>query len=55
MKLLMPDNMSQERRAAMRAYGAELILVTKEQGMEGARDLAAGDGRAWRGKAARSV
>ncbi|VDR25519.1 Cysteine synthase B [Raoultella terrigena] len=50
MKLLMPDNMSQERRAAMRAYGAELILVTKEQGMEGARDLAAemaqrGEGR----------
>ena len=40
MKLLMPDNMSQERRAAMRAYGAELILVSKEQGMEGARDLA---------------
>jgi cysteine synthase len=32
MKLLMPDNMSQERRAAMLAYGAELILVTKEQG-----------------------
>jgi len=40
MKLLMPDNMSQERRAAMRAYGAELILVSKEQGMEGARQLA---------------
>jgi cysteine synthase B len=41
MKLLMPDNMSQERRAAMRAYGAELVLVSKEQGgMEGARDLA---------------
>lgn len=40
MKLLMPDNMSQERRAAMRAYGADLILVSKEQGMEGARDLA---------------
>lgn len=36
----MPDNMSGERRAAMRAYGAELILVSKEQGMEGARDLA---------------
>lgn len=35
MKLLMPDNMSQERRAAMRAYGAELILVTKEQGWRG--------------------
>ena len=43
MKLLMPDNMSQERRAAMRAYGAELILVTKEQGMEG-RATGAGDG-----------
>ncbi|WP_297201517.1 cysteine synthase CysM [uncultured Pluralibacter sp.] len=40
MKLLMPDNMSHERRAAMLAYGAELILVTQEQGMEGARDLA---------------
>lgn len=40
MKLLMPDNMSMERRAAMRAYGADLVLVTKEQGMEGARDLA---------------
>ncbi|EMH4162567.1 cysteine synthase CysM [Pluralibacter gergoviae] len=40
MKLLMPDNMSHERRAAMLAYGAELILVTQQQGMEGARDLA---------------
>lgn len=40
LKLLMPDNMSIERQAAMRAYGAELILVSKEQGMEGARDLA---------------
>ncbi|MCU6670446.1 cysteine synthase CysM [Enterobacteriaceae bacterium H4N4] len=41
MKLLMPSNMSQERRAAMLAYGAELILVTPEQGgMEGARDIA---------------
>ncbi|CNE08305.1 cysteine synthase CysM [Yersinia nurmii] len=40
MKLLMPENMSQERQAAMRAYGAELILVSREQGMEGARDLA---------------
>ncbi|RYE98464.1 MAG: pyridoxal-phosphate dependent enzyme, partial [Oxalobacteraceae bacterium] len=29
-----------ERKAAMTAYGAELILVTREQGMEGARDLA---------------
>lgn len=40
MRLLMPDNMSMERKAAMQAYGAELILVTKEQGMEGAREMA---------------
>jgi len=40
MLLIMPDNLSIERRAAMYAYGAELILVTREQGMEGARDLA---------------
>jgi cysteine synthase B len=39
--LLMPDNMSEERRASMKAYGADLILVSKEEGgMEGARDLA---------------
>lgn len=40
MILVMPDNMSAERRASMLAYGAELVLVTEEQGMEGARDLA---------------
>jgi len=41
MILLMPDSLSMERRASMKGYGAELILVTKEQGgMEGARDLA---------------
>lgn len=40
MILIMPDNSTAERKAAMKAYGAELILVTKEQGMEGARDLA---------------
>ncbi len=40
MVLIMPDNMSEERRAAMKAYGAELVLVTQEQSMEGARDLA---------------
>ncbi|MBN9430553.1 MAG: cysteine synthase CysM [Burkholderiales bacterium] len=40
MVLIMPDNLSLERRQSMKAYGAELILVTKEQGMEGARDLA---------------
>lgn len=38
--LTMPDNMSAERKASMSAYGAELILVTEQQGMEGARDLA---------------
>lgn len=40
MILIMPDNSTQERKDAMAAYGAELITVTKEQGMEGARDLA---------------
>ncbi len=42
LKLLMPDNMSIERQAAMKAYGATLILVSQQQGgMEGARDIAA--------------
>jgi len=48
MILIMPDSSTQERKDAMTAYGAELIEVTKEQGMEGARDLAqqmAGDGK----------
>ncbi len=40
MRLIMPANMTMERRASMRAYGAELVLVSKEEGMEGARDLA---------------
>ncbi len=40
MTLIMPDNLSNERKASMLAYGAELILVTEEEGMEGARDLA---------------
>ena len=40
MVLIMPENMSLERRASMRAYGAELVLVSREQAMEGARDLA---------------
>ena len=40
MILIMPDNMSMERQAAMRAYHAQLILVSQDQGMEGARDLA---------------
>ena len=40
MVLIMPDNMSVERRQVMKAFGAEIILVTREQSMEGARDLA---------------
>lgn len=40
MVLIMPETMSAERRASMKAYGAELVLVTKAEGMEGARDLA---------------
>jgi cysteine synthase B len=40
MTLIMPDNATDERKAAMLAYGAELILVSREKGMEGARDLA---------------
>ena len=40
MVLIMPENMSVERRASMRAYGAEIILVTREASIEGARDLA---------------
>ena len=40
MVLVMPENMTEERRAAMKAYGAELVLVTQEQSIEGARDLA---------------
>jgi len=40
MVLIMPAHLSVERRAVMKAFGAELILVSKEQGMEGARDLA---------------
>ena len=50
MILIMPENMTAERRAAMRAYGAELVLVTREQGMEGARDLAEQMAREGRGK-----
>ena len=40
MILIMPDNLSGERRRTMRAFGAEIILVTREEGMEGARDVA---------------
>ena len=40
MVLIMPDSASEERKAAMLSYGAELILVDRAAGMEGARDLA---------------
>jgi len=48
--LIMPDNMSAERRASMSAYGAQLILVTEAQSMEGARDLATSMSREGKGK-----
>ena len=40
MILIMPENMSIERRAVMKAFGAEVILVSRAEGMEAARDLA---------------
>lgn len=50
MILIMPANSSDERKWAMSAYGAELILVSKEEGMEGARDLAEKMQREGKGK-----
>ena len=41
MILIMPEQMSLERRATLRAYGAEIVLVSEQEGMEGARDMAA--------------
>lgn len=40
MVLIMPSHMSEERKLSMSAYGAELIEVSKQGGMEEARDLA---------------
>jgi S-sulfo-L-cysteine synthase (O-acetyl-L-serine-dependent) len=40
MVLIMPEHMSEERRAAMKAFGSDIILVSQEEGMEGARDMA---------------
>lgn len=40
MILVMPANMTMERRAAMAAFGAELVIVSETEGMEGARDVA---------------
>ena len=50
MLLIMPENMSAERRAAMKAFGADILLVTREASMEGARDLAQQMQREGRGK-----
>ena len=50
MIIIMPETMSAERRATMKAYGAELVLVSKAQGMEGARDLALQMEREGKGK-----
>jgi len=40
MVLIMPEHMSAERRAGMKAYGAEIVLTPKDGGMEAAIDLA---------------
>ena len=50
MVLIMPENMSAERRASMKAFGAELVLVDQEEGMEGARDRALAMEREGRGR-----
>lgn len=50
MILIMPESMSEERKASMAAYGAQLILVSDEQGMEGARDMAENMARQGHGK-----
>ena len=48
--LVMPENQSLERRATMKAFGAELVLVSKEASMEGARDLADQMGKEGKGR-----
>ncbi len=40
MVLIMPENSTEERIKTMRAYGAELILTSADDGIEGSRDLA---------------
>jgi S-sulfo-L-cysteine synthase (O-acetyl-L-serine-dependent) len=49
MVLVMPEHMSVERRGVMKAFGAEIVLVSREASMEGARDLALGMQREGRG------
>ncbi len=50
MVLIMPENLTIERRQLMLVYGAELILVSKQEGMEGARDRALAMEAAGKGK-----
>lgn len=50
MVLIMPDSATEERKAAMSAYGAQFIPVTADEGMEGARDLALRMQREGKGK-----
>ncbi len=50
MVLIMPDHMSIERRAVMKTFGADIVLVSKEASMEGARDLADKMAREGKGK-----
>jgi S-sulfo-L-cysteine synthase (O-acetyl-L-serine-dependent) len=50
MVLIMPEHMSVERRAVMKAFGAEIVLVSREGGMEEARDLAQRFEREGRGR-----
>lgn len=50
MILIMPESMSEERKASMAAYGAELVLVSEQASMEGARDLAERMSRDGKGK-----
>ena len=50
MVLIMPEHMSVERRAVMKTFGAEIILVSREASMEGARDLAAAMGARGEGR-----
>ena len=50
MVLVMPEHLSIERRQSMKAYGADLVLVSRKAGMEGARDLAEQMQREGRGK-----
>ncbi|MBT8120945.1 MAG: cysteine synthase CysM [Gammaproteobacteria bacterium] len=50
MVLIMPEHMSVERRAVMKAFGAKIILVSKAASMEGARDLAQAMGERGEGR-----